>query len=774
MNKRTLLALVLSFALIFSAFGGISVAAEDEAPEITYWDGTTITAPVDSNGDGVYEINNAAELAYIVTHEVNKKYILTADIYVNDLLVNGDTLTKLDGSEVDTAALAVWPAGGVPFCGTLDGNGYTISGLFNDSTPAAASSSDGRGLFNRGYNATVKNLCLSNAYFANGTYMGGVFGYANSGTMITVDNCYVENVTVKTSLASNGQCYPAVGGLVGYTQNSGLTVNNTAVVNAAITGSRDGSILGDAWAAGANNVANTYVISDREPYGNGTSSTGNFKGAVTVSNFYSKTATTGTVAPQSKQVNESGYRGEMARFWVYGLGENFYTTEGYPMQEIFLGEPDPAVNKQLGTAPFEGKGTEEEPYIITDANGLEIAVGIYGGGYHYELGNDIYLNDIDKIDWKTGEVAEGYTANEWFVAKSNVQGYFYDGFANNGRFSGTVDGKGYSVHGLYYNKESLSTATGLFPCTNNATVKNLAIENSYIIGARLNGGITGYAHGGCVVDSCLIKDTVTVVGYNGGNAYFTAANEGKDKDTGLPTGKAVSPFTGTIATGVSFESCATGGIMGYANGTETVSNCAVYAEIRNIADNEKFNTINPLTNGGNPYTVTNGSHINALIGTGWNSKITMTGNLSVLHPHDSLSGGKDKDGNPLYTTNCENNYAFSQYTYNNVTQTCCNVITEDDLGGIAPKFVLDTFDFENLWTATYGYPVQKVFAGEEAYKLGDVNADKAVDASDMAELRKKLIGADHNIAPYAGFVNDNEQVTDILDLVAVKNLIDAE
>lgn len=767
MNKRTLLALVLSFALILSAFGGISVAAEDGATETTYWDGTTITAPVDSDSDGVYEINNAAELAYIVTHEVSKKYILTADIYVNDLLVNGDTLTKLDGSEVDTAALAVWPAGGIPFCGTLDGNGHTISGLFNDTTPAAASSSDGRGLFNRGYNATVKNLRLSNAYFANGTYMGGVFGYANSGTMITVDNCYVENVTVKTSLASNGQCYPAVGGLVGYTQNSGLTVNNTAVVNAAITGSRDGSILGDAWAAGANNVANTYVISDREPYGHGTSSTGNFTGAVTVSNFYSSTATTGTVAPQSKQVNESGYRGEMARFWVYGLGENFYTTEGYPMQEIFLGEPDPAVNKQLGTAPFEGKGTEEEPYIITDANGLEIAVGIYGGGYHYELGNDIYLNDIDKIDWKTGEVAEGYTANEWFVTRVNNSGYNYSGFSGTGRFSGTVDGKGYSVHGLYYNRESLSTVTGLFPCTINANISNLALENSFVTGARWNAGLIGYSDGNCVVDSCLVKDTVTVVGYNGGNAYFTAANEGKDKDTGLPTGKAVSPFTGTIATGVSFESCATGGIMGYANGTETVSNCAVYAEIRNIADNEKFNTINPLTNGGNPYTVTNGSHINALIGTGWNSKITMTGNLSVLHPHDALGGASA-------VTNCENNYAFSQYTYNNVTQTCCNVITEDDLGGIAPKFVLDTFDFENLWTATYGYPVQKVFAGDDAYKLGDVNADKAVDASDMAELRKEIIGADHNIAPYAGFVNDNKKETDILDLVAVKNLIDAE
>ncbi len=756
---KKLISVFLCLALLFSVTTVAFAEGESEAAA-TYWDGTTFTQPVDSDEDGVYEIGTAAELAWVAQNGSSSKYILTADIYVNDLLVSGDTLTKLDGSEVDTDALAVWPIGNKTFSGTLDGNGYTVSGLYNATTPEAASTNDGRGLFSRGKNATVKNLRLSNVYFANGTYMGGVFGYANDGTMLTVDNCYVENVTVTTALASAGQCYPAVGGLVGYTQTSGLTVNNTAVVNASITGSRDGSILGDAWAAGENTVTNTYIVSSREPYGNGTSGTGNFKGTVTVSNFYSTTATTGTVAPQSKQINESGFISGAPLFYAYDLGENFYTTEKYPMQKIFIGEIT-ADNKQLGTAPFEGKGTEEDPYIITDADGLRIAVGVYGAGFHYELANDIYLNEIDKINWKTGEVAEGYVPNEWFVT-TDLSGYYFNGFSGSGRFSGTVDGKGYSVHGIYYNKESLSTVTGLFPAAKNTTIKNLAIENSFITGARLNGGFVGYGAENILVDTCLVKDTVSIVGYNGGNAYIT------EQYIDAETGKGKSPFNKNVVAegGASYESIATGGIIGYADKIETVKNCAVYGDVRSITAAERFSTTNPLTNGGNPVVVSNGSHLCGLIGTGWNSTITMTGNISLLHPHDALSGSEGS-----FTTTCENNYALSQYTYNGVTQTCCNVVTEEAMTGAKALTNMPGLAPE-IWTATAGYPVQTIFADEEVDDTikGDVNGDKVLDDADMADLRKKLIGAEHTMVAYAGDVNEDEAI-DILDLVTLYNLI---
>ena len=58
-----------------------------------------------------------------------------------------------------------------------------------------------------------------------------------------------------------------------------------------------------------------------------------------------------------------------------------------------------------------GKGTEEEPWLLDSAENLAyVAFGNNAAGKYYKLTTDIYLNDIEKIDFSTGAVEEGYDA----------------------------------------------------------------------------------------------------------------------------------------------------------------------------------------------------------------------------------------------------------------------------------------------------------------------------------------------------------------------------
>ena len=148
------LALVLSVAVLISCLiiSGISASA------VTIWDGTTVTQPTDDNGDGVFEINTPAEFAWLGLNGGSGNYILTADIYLNDmeLSFDGDTpvLKKANGDLItDLSTLNVWK-GQADFSGTIDGAGHTVSGMFNNTELAPGGASK-RGMFGKCINATI-------------------------------------------------------------------------------------------------------------------------------------------------------------------------------------------------------------------------------------------------------------------------------------------------------------------------------------------------------------------------------------------------------------------------------------------------------------------------------------------------------------------------------------------------------------------------------------------------------------------------------------------
>ena len=156
---------------------------------------------------GVYQISNKDELyafALVVNNvDASAKAVLTANITVNT-----DLLTSLneDGSIKDGNTIETWtPVGNnnIPYTGTFDGQGHTISGLyFKDSNTIYV------GLF--GYNSgTIKNVGVVDSYFCGNSFVGGVCGQ-NYGTITGCSN---------TGEVSGSDVY--VGGVCGYNVKGG-------------------------------------------------------------------------------------------------------------------------------------------------------------------------------------------------------------------------------------------------------------------------------------------------------------------------------------------------------------------------------------------------------------------------------------------------------------------------------------------------------------------------------------------------------------------------
>lgn len=122
-----------------------------------------------------------------------------------------------------------------------------------------------------------------------------------------------------------------------------------------------------------------------------------------------------------------------------------------------------------------GTGTKEDPYQIATAEQLA------------KLANDV--ND------KTGSAAIVYT-DTYFVLTADIDlseyrwkpiGVYQEGIANS-RFSGCLDGKGYTISGLYVDERESGLSAGLFGCIGAIsediqtapTVKNLTIDGAEI------------------------------------------------------------------------------------------------------------------------------------------------------------------------------------------------------------------------------------------------------------------------------------------------------
>lgn len=153
-----------------------------------------------------------------------------------------------------------------------------------------------------------------------------------------------------------------------------------------------------------------------------------------------------------------------------------------------------------------GSGTETDPYRIGTAEGLKLFHDIVNGengrvqntAACATLIADIVLNDgtFDEDGNYTPGPNGADTPTEWtFIGCDYDEAY-----------SGTFDGAGHTIQGVYCN-DQIEGRAGLFGYVNGATIKDIKVTG-YIKTYGLAGGIAAYIRGGTSITDCVNAATV--------------------------------------------------------------------------------------------------------------------------------------------------------------------------------------------------------------------------------------------------------------------------
>ena len=217
--KKTL-AFILTFAMLLSAV--ITAAAVPATAASGVWDGTIAESYAGGTGTEAdpYLIETPQQLARVVGYDVltdytaniangstGKYYKLTADIYLNDVTAS-DWYTK--------SGLNEWYTGTESrFCGSFDGDGHTIRGLYFASDAGYAA------LFpiidSWEDNRYFKNIRIADSYICGSSMAGAVAGrgYGNNNKTFYFQNCFVDD-SVVINVTNVGGTAPWCGGFVGF------------------------------------------------------------------------------------------------------------------------------------------------------------------------------------------------------------------------------------------------------------------------------------------------------------------------------------------------------------------------------------------------------------------------------------------------------------------------------------------------------------------------------------------------------------------------------
>ncbi|MBQ5816551.1 MAG: hypothetical protein IIW33_03715, partial [Oscillospiraceae bacterium] len=313
----------------------------------------------------------------------------------------------------------------------------------------------------------------------------GRVGDIDGPSTVIIENCGIgEKVYVKAYSAAAFR---------GYTYNGATVIRNSySLGNFTSNGGYTG-FVSNVW--GETEIQNCYnangpIISDSERY------------KVNIKNCY-QTVMGGTDDEGAKVVAKENMQGndvfDNADKMPKLNDENvFIATLGYPVNYVFTdayvdADDEENANSNIWDGSvaeaLSGNGTEKDPYVISNGAELAFAINSGGKGAYYKVTKDIYLNDIDKVDWKTGRTTTvGYRINSWYY---------------NVAFEGNIDGNGHTVYGLYFKTNTEDKdffwgryGVGLIPKVEegkSVTVKHLGVDAAYVSFECGSSAFVGYA-----------------------------------------------------------------------------------------------------------------------------------------------------------------------------------------------------------------------------------------------------------------------------------------
>ena len=338
------------------------------------------------------------------------------------------------------------------------------------------------------------------------------------------------------------------------------------------------------------------------------------------------------------------------------------------------------------TVYMDGLGTAAYPYQISTADQLKLFRDIVNGANGQTqntaacavLTNDIVLNDgtfDENGNYTTG--ASGKAAEEWTPI-----GKYTDDGNNNTPYTGTFDGGGHTIKGLYVNLSDV--AVGLFGCLEDAAVRNLTVDG-YVQGRHTVGGIAGkaraYGAAPSTVENCRNNcHVVSEYGTGSGSFLYVGGIVGSAADTTI----ADCVNTEVVeAKGSNNYSSVAAGIVGSLYENVTVKNCYNTGEINVTGDKLRVGTAGGIAGsdiyGGN--TVSDCYNLGAVT-------VSYTGNRS---DYTARVGGIMGD---LYYSNTTVSNCYSVGTLKSMTGTGTSyiggVVGSSANGTVANCYYLDS------------------------------------------------------------------------------------
>ena len=122
-------------------------------------------------------------------------------------------------------------------------------------------------------------------------------------------------------------------------------------------------------------------------------------------------------------------------------------------------------------------------------------------GETVQLAQDVFLNDT--TGWQRWDSIPDKKRKQW-TPIGHMESV--DSIVT---FQGTFDGKGHSIYGLYIYRGGSGVLQGLFGVVENATVRNVSVKASVIVGHAYVGGIVAYALNASMIDNCHNYGKVT-------------------------------------------------------------------------------------------------------------------------------------------------------------------------------------------------------------------------------------------------------------------------
>ncbi len=500
------------------------------------------------------------------------------------------------------------------FCGTFDGNGYSIWYLELESTELY------QGLF--GYvEGTIQNVTMEELAVTGGKYTGGIAGYLSGGICInctvngtvigsddtggivgyagsgTIENCR-SNAVVKGNQYTGGiagGAYASVitacvssmtvrgkectGGIVGYDSEYAVSNLGASSVNRC---RNDATVIGTDYCGGIAGKAVSTRLADCFNTGtvNGSSRCGGITGGMTDSrSCIDRCYNVGTATDSSSsdcrimgdsvgKVNDCFYLAtEAAEGYGLAVSEDQLRMRGcyvnWDFDEVWTmaGSADYAFAELRCLSPDEFTIPAPE----TDSEG-RILVWTKYDLYNTMADPEASYIQMADIDFTAADFSE---EGDFF---NLGMGWRPIGAAT-APFTGTYDGNGYTIRGLKIT--SSKSDQGLFGYVRGAVLQNVTLRDSVISGTGNVGGIAGTALNSTITKCHSVSNIVTGTGENVGGLIglaFSVTVNNCYVSGSVSGGDCVGGITGSL-TGHYYDSIRSKSFFG-SNTMQQCKNCA--------------------------------------------------------------------------------------------------------------------------------------------------------------------------------------------------------